>query len=283
MGIARYARLLLKSAHAGPTTVVTGLSALLAYRSGLRGRRFATMVAAVLTGQLSIGWSNDLIDRGKDAAAGRTDKPLASGELSTRTALVALAAASTATTVLSARTGRRSGQVHGILVVGSGWLYNLWLKRTAASFVPYAIAFGSLPQVPSLGQAPPRLERASRSMAGALLGVGAHLVNALPDLAADNATGVRGLPQRLSPAALRAGAALCLSAAGWCAAKDAPAGAGKTGWALGSLVLGAGVLGGRGSVPFYSAAACAVLDAVAMVRAHPTDLLPAPSTATVST
>ena len=34
-------------------------------------------------------------------------------------------------------------------------------------------------------------------VAGALLGVGAHLVNALPDLADDAATGVRGLPHRL--------------------------------------------------------------------------------------
>ena len=33
--------------------------------------------------------------------------------------------------------------------------------------------------------------------AGALLGVGAHLVNVLPDLADDAATGVRGLPHRL--------------------------------------------------------------------------------------
>ena len=36
-------------------------------------------------------------------------------------------------------------------------------------------------------------------VAGALLGVGAHLVNALPDLADDEATGVRGLPHRLGP------------------------------------------------------------------------------------
>ena len=34
-------------------------------------------------------------------------------------------------------------------------------------------------------------------LAGALLGVGAHFVNVLPDLADDAATGVRGLPHRL--------------------------------------------------------------------------------------
>ncbi|GAA1733320.1 hypothetical protein SAMN06265174_102325 [Dietzia kunjamensis subsp. schimae] len=34
---------------------------------------------------------------------------------------------------------------------------------------------------------------------GALLGFAAHLLNAMPDLAADAATGVRGLPHGLAP------------------------------------------------------------------------------------
>ena len=38
---------------------------------------------------------------------------------------------------------------------------------------------------------------------GAVLGVGAHLLNALPDLADDDATGVRGLPQRLGAGRVR--------------------------------------------------------------------------------
>ena len=37
---------------------------------------------AVLAGQLSVGWSNDYLDRERDRAAGRTDKPVAAGELS---------------------------------------------------------------------------------------------------------------------------------------------------------------------------------------------------------
>ena len=42
----------------------------------------ALVVAAVLAGQLSVGWSNDLVDVGRDRRAGRTDKPLATGEAS---------------------------------------------------------------------------------------------------------------------------------------------------------------------------------------------------------
>ena len=40
---------------------------------------------AVLAGQLSIGWSNDLLDRSRDVAAGRSDKPLATGAADPRT------------------------------------------------------------------------------------------------------------------------------------------------------------------------------------------------------
>ena len=39
--------------------------------------RVALVTAAVLCGQLSIGWSNDLVDLARDRAVGRRDKPLA--------------------------------------------------------------------------------------------------------------------------------------------------------------------------------------------------------------
>jgi 4-hydroxybenzoate polyprenyltransferase len=46
-----------------------------------------------------------------------------------------------------------------------------------------------------------------------LLGVAAHLANVLPDLRADAATGVRGLPHRLGPQATAlAGAGILLTA-----------------------------------------------------------------------
>ena len=47
------------------------------------------MVAAVSTGQLSIGWSNDALDAARDRLAGRTDKPVAAGRLPRRTVAAA--------------------------------------------------------------------------------------------------------------------------------------------------------------------------------------------------
>ena len=50
-------------------------------------------------------------------------------------------------------------------------------------------------------------------MGAALLGVGAHLLNVLPDLDDDAATGVRGLPHRLGPRRIAPVAAAVLVAA----------------------------------------------------------------------
>lgn len=190
---------LARACHPGPTLAVTALTVLLALTAALGPATAVLVVAAVLTGQLSIGWSNDLVDRHRDRAAGRLDKPLAQDDLSARTVQQALGVVLVATVLLSVAAGWRSGLVHLVLVVGSGWAYNLGLKGTAWSWVPYAAAFGSLPAVVWLagGAAWSSVPPWWMLVVGALLGVGAHLLNVLPDLADDARTGVRGLPHRL--------------------------------------------------------------------------------------
>ena len=101
---------------------------------------------------------------------------------------------------LSMALGAGAGTPH-VVAVGSGWAYNLGLKRTAWSWAPYALTFGLLPSVATL--ALPRPTQALNwapawaTGAGALIGVGAHLVNVLPDLDDDVRTGVRGFPHRI--------------------------------------------------------------------------------------
>jgi 4-hydroxybenzoate polyprenyltransferase len=65
------------------------------------------------------------------------------------------------------------------------------------SWLPYAVSFGGLVVFVSLAGGASELPPWWMPTAGALLGVGAHLVNVLPDLAEDDATGVRGLPHRI--------------------------------------------------------------------------------------
>lgn len=225
-------------------------------------------MAAVLTGQLTIGWSNDLIDRDRDRAVGRSDKPLATGELSVAGVRIACGSAVVATVVLSLGCGVGAGLVH-LGCVAAGWAYNLGLKSTLWSWVPYAVAFGGLTVFvflagPNGAPPPPWIP-----VVGALLGVGAHLVNALPDLADDEATGVRGLPHRLGARVTRVGAVVVLGTASLVVAIASTAAPAPVRW--GALLVVAALAGvalsGRGRAPFWAAVAIAVVDAALLVIA----------------
>ena len=74
---------LLRSSHFQPTMAVTGFATALALSAG-RGTGAILVAAAVLCGQLSVGWSNDYIDRARDRTAARMDKPIVAGSVSAR-------------------------------------------------------------------------------------------------------------------------------------------------------------------------------------------------------
>ncbi|MGW9435502.1 UbiA family prenyltransferase [Streptomyces sp. NPDC055607] len=193
---------LLRSCHLEPALAVTAFVTALAVAGG-RGAAGATLVAgAVLVGQLSVGWCNDAADARRDTACGRRDKPVATGELPPGAAAVAAGAALGLCVPLSLLGGTAAGAVH-LGGVAAGWAYNLGLKRTVLSPLPYAVGFGSLPAFVTLGP-PSQSWPAWWAVTGAaLLGTGAHVVNVLPDIEDDLATGVTGLPQRLGRAACR--------------------------------------------------------------------------------
>ncbi len=188
------------------------LSAGLAALASLPVGRGVLVTAAVFTGQLSIGWSNDYLDAERDRSVHRSDKPVAAGAVSQRVAAVAAAVALIVTLALSAALGWPGGAA-ALVIVLCGWLYNLGLKATLLSWLPYAIAFGTLPAVATLSVSPPRWPAPWALTAGALLGVAAHLANVLPDLRDDASTGVRGLPHRLGARATSLTAAAILLAA----------------------------------------------------------------------
>ena len=73
---------LIRASHPGPTVAVTALTALLAAAAGHGLRTGLVVTAAVAAGQLTIGWSNDVIDADRDQQVGRIDKPVARGEVS---------------------------------------------------------------------------------------------------------------------------------------------------------------------------------------------------------
>jgi 4-hydroxybenzoate polyprenyltransferase len=203
---------LLRASHPEPTVAVTAFATAVAASAGRSAAGCVLVAVTVLTGQLSIGWSNDLIDARRDTAAGRRDKPVATGSIPPSSVVVACASAVALCVPLSFANGWRAGLVH-LVVVAGGWAYNLGLKRTLLSALPYAVSFGALPCFLALGLDGHPLPRPWVVMAGALLGVGAHFLNVVPDLRDDLAAGVRGLPQRLGERGARTGGALLLAAA----------------------------------------------------------------------
>jgi hypothetical protein len=157
-------------------------------------------------------------------------------------------------------------------MMAAGWAYNAGLKSTMASGLMYIAGFGLIPAFAASTVPGHPVPPAWTSAAAALLGLGAHFANVLPDLAADTVGGVRGLPQRVAASSggeravrlvalglLLTASGLIVLAAGrpyrW------PALAGLAGAALLALV-GARA---RGRLPFLAAIGIAALDVTLFV------------------
>ncbi len=187
---------LIRSSHPGPTLAVTTVTLVLGFAVGLEGLRLVFLGLAMFAGQLSIGWSNDWIDVERDRSVRRRDKPAADGRVSEIAVRNAAVIALVLVIPLSFALGLWAGVVN-VIAVAAGWSYNIWLKRTVFSGVPYLVAFGLLPLFATLALPVPQFAAPWAIAAGALLGLAAHFANVLPDLIDDASTGVRGLPHVL--------------------------------------------------------------------------------------
>lgn len=201
---------LTRASHPAPCVVVAAVAGALAAITGRAPGGVVLVVAAVFAGQLSVGWLNDLVDAGRDAAAGRGGKPVASGELSTGVVRVAVVCAALAVVPLSLPSGLPATLVHLVALI-SAWSYDVGVKSGPWSVLPYAVSFGLLPVFVLLGSGRP--VPWWLVLAAVLLGCAAHFANVLPDLHDDLAAGIRGLPHRLGASGSTAvAAALVLGA-----------------------------------------------------------------------
>ncbi len=253
------ARALVQACHPEPTFAVTAVAAALGAGVGADLVTVLAIAAAFLAGQLTTGWSNDWLDADRDRASGRDDKPTVTGALPDRTLGAAALLALAAVVPLSLLLGPAAGLLH-LAAVASALAYNGLLKGGSLSFLPYALSFGALPSIVTLaageGTAP-----LWAGVGAALLGVGAHLANALPDLEADVANGVVGLPHRLGrgPSTALMSVLLLASTATLSFGPGAPGLPGVLALAAAALLLTAGVLRG-GRAPFLAAIALALVD-----------------------
>src|SRR3989304_962470 len=131
---------LVRACHLQPTLAVTAITTALAVSAG-RGSGSIWVALAVLSGQLSVGWSNDYLDRDRDRMAGRADTPVVAGRVTAHTVGIAAVIAAVLCVPLSMMSGWRAGSPP-VAAVAVAWAYNGWLKNTVASVVPFTLAFG---------------------------------------------------------------------------------------------------------------------------------------------
>jgi 4-hydroxybenzoate polyprenyltransferase len=260
-----HVRALVLASHPGPSLFITAMATLLAAEAAPHGIGPVLTGPAMLAGQLSIGWSNDACDARRDAATGRTDKPVAAGAISVGTVWTAAVVSVLAGFGMALAIGVLTALIYTVIMVAA-WAYNLGLKSTVWSGLMYLAGFGPIPAYAASTLPGHPAPRWPVTVAAALVGLGGHFANVLPDLAGDKVTGVEGLPQRVAarwgPAAVRAVALVLLLTASvllvvvasdsrrWVAVAGLVA-------AVALAVIGAR---GTGRVPFYAALGIAAID-----------------------
>jgi 4-hydroxybenzoate polyprenyltransferase len=189
----RRVRGLLKASHFIPSLIVSSVAFAFGVHYWWEGPAYV-IAFTVFTGQLVVGWSNDLYDFADDQKHQRLNKPLVSGVITEkylRSWLIFMVPFSFLVNLLGPL-GFKGGLLYW-LGIGCGVAYNFYFKFTFLSPLPFAVAFAILPSCIAISKdvTPPLW----MWLGGALLGCAAHFVNVLKDLDQDRASEIKGLPQ----------------------------------------------------------------------------------------
>ena len=186
---------LLKASHFGPTLLVTAISFGFATYYWWEGPAYV-IAFGVFTGQLVVGWSNDLYDYQDDLSHNRKNKPLVSGQIRKELLQNWLKWVTPFSFIanLFGPLGVKGGLVY-MLGIACGVAYNFYFKFSVLSPLPYAIAFAALPSSIAISKdiTPPLW----MWLGGALFGMAAHFINVIKDMKEDQISKIGGLPQRL--------------------------------------------------------------------------------------
>ena len=186
---------LLKASHFGPTLIVTSISWFFAAYYWWEGPAFV-IAFGVFTGQLVVGWSNDLYDYADDLKHNRLNKPLVAGTITQKYLkkwLRFMVPFSFAANLLGPL-GFKGGLVY-MFGISMGVAYNFYFKYNVFSWLPYALAFAALPSCIAISKdiTPP----VWMWLGGAIFGSAAHFINVIKDIDQDRLSGIGGLPQRI--------------------------------------------------------------------------------------
>jgi len=199
--------------HPVPSLLTTAAAVAFAMIFGLSlsDPKVGWIIAVMLLAQFSISALNDWADADLDAHAGRR-RPIPLGLVPARGALIFAIACAGAALLGSVVSG--FGLVALLLValgLVSGWAYDLGLKRTPLSVLPFAVAFPLLPLWIAV-VAGRSLGSVSLILLGGIpLAAAIHLADAIPDRDTDRGAGVNSLAVALGrPGAELAAASLLL-------------------------------------------------------------------------
>ena len=186
---------LLKASHFIPSLLVSTIAFAFALFYWWEGPAFV-IAFTVFTGQLVVGWSNDLYDYADDQRHHRLNKPLVSGLISESYLtkwLIFMVPFSLLANILGPL-GVRGGLLYWF-GIGCGVAYNFYFKFRILSPLPYAVAFALLPS--SIAVSKSVIPPLWMWLGGALLGSAAHFINVIKDLDQDRESNINGLPQRV--------------------------------------------------------------------------------------
>jgi len=189
----RKVRGLLKASHFIPSLIVSSIAFVFGVHYWWEGPAYV-IAFTVFTGQLVVGWSNDLYDFADDQKHQRMNKPLVSGVITEkylRSWLIFMVPFSFLANIFGPL-GFKGGLLYW-LGVGFGVAYNFYFKFNFLSPVPFAVAFAILPSCIAISKdvTPPLW----MWLGGALFGSAAHFINVLKDLDQDRASHIKGMPQ----------------------------------------------------------------------------------------
>ena len=189
---------LLKASHFGPTLIVTTISWFFAAYYWWEGPAFV-IAFGVFTGQLVVGWSNDLYDYDDDLRHNRLNKPLVAGLISRGylTNWLRFMVAFSFVANLLGPLGFKGGLVY-MFGISMGVAYNFYFKFNIFSWLPYALAFAALPSCVVISKGLP--VPVWMWLGGAIFGTAAHFINVIKDMDQDRLSGIGGLPQRIGKA-----------------------------------------------------------------------------------
>ena len=188
-------RALAKASHFGPTLIVTSISWFFAAYYWWEGPAYF-IAFGVFTGQLVVGWSNDLYDYADDLKHNRIKKPLVAGTITPNYLMKWLRFMVPFSFVanLLGPLGFKGGLVY-MFGISMGVAYNFYFKYNVFSWLPYALAFAALPSCIAISKdiTPP----VWMWLGGAIFGSAAHFINVIKDIDQDRASGIGGAPQRI--------------------------------------------------------------------------------------